>query len=216
MFKIGINENVVLQSVSKNDKGTLVAGFKQVEEIDILEAMNSGRTNLEEPTKDVLFFPPTVKNFDGSSSDGKSMLKKISGFQDSLQHILLVYLKSDKIKWDLYKGVNAITSENIYSKLENQVNVDIICSNLVNQFIAFATPLLNNKVKFRMKLVRSKDKYTSLPKFPPFVESQEVPLASTKLKFTPYEIQKGLDKPLNAEATTVSSAEAEEAKSVFA
>jgi len=216
MLTIGIHDNVVLSKATKNDKGTLVIGFKKDEEVDVIAAMNGANTSLEAPEQDFLMFAPTIKNFDGTLSDGIDTLKKLNAFKEPLEHILSIYLTNDKIKWDIFNGLT-VDATNIYAKLQDQSNVDKVAANIVADFIKMATPFLNNKKKFRLKLVRKNNsKYTALPRFAPFVESMDVPKEASKLKYTAYELTNKLDQPLSAEPTSVSSAEAAEAKSLFA
>lgn len=213
---VGIHENVVLSKATKNDKGTLVVGFKKVEEIDLIAALNSANSSLEAPEQELLMFPPTIKNWDGTLADGKEMLKKVNSFKEPLEHLLSPYLTSDKIKWNIFAGIDGIDTTNLFAKLEDQETVNKIATNIVDDFIKMVTPFLNNKKKFRLKLIRKNNsRYSALPRYAPFVESMDVPKESSKLKFTQYEIANKLNEPLTAEATTVSSAEAEEAKSLF-
>jgi len=214
---VGIHENVVLSKATKNDKGTLVVGFKKAEEIDLIAALNSANSSLEAPEQELLMFPPTIKNWDGTLADGKEMLKKVNSFKEPLEHLLSPYLTSDKIKWNIFAGIDGIDTTNLFAKLEDQETVNKISTNIVDDFIKMITPFLNNKKKFRLKLIRKNNsRYSALPRYAPFVESMDVPKESSKLKFTQYEIANKLNEPLTAEATTVSSAEAEEAKSLFA
>lgn len=213
---VGIHENVVLSKATKNDKGTLVVGFKKAEEIDLIAALNSANSSLEAPEQELLMFPPTIKNWDGTLADGKEMLKKVNSFKEPLEHLLSPYLTSDKIKWNIFAGIDGIDTTNLFAKLEDQETVNKIATNIVDDFIKMVTPFLNNKKKFRLKLIRKNNsRYSALPRYAPFVESMDVPKESSKLKFTQYEIANKLNEPLTAEATTVSSAEAEEAKSLF-
>lgn len=216
---IGINENIVLSKVAKNDKGTLVVGFKEVKEVDMIAAMNSAGTNLEAPEQDFLLFAPTIKNFNGTLSSGEEMFKKkVKDFKDFLEHILLRYTTQDKIKWNIFAGIDGINTTNVYAKFEDQAVVDKAIANIVNDFIKQATPFVNDTKKTsRLKVIRkANSRYVQLPKYPPFFESSDVPQSTSKLKFSAYEIANKLNEPLTAEAATVSSAEAEEAKSLFA
>lgn len=216
---IGINENVVLSKATKNDKGTLVIGFKEVKEIDVLAAMNSAGASLEAGEQDFLLFAPTIKNFDGSLTSGEKMFKeKVKDFKDYLEHILLQYYTQDKIKWNMFAGIDGINGANVYAKFEDEAVVKKATDNVVNDFIKMATPVLNNTAKKkRLKINRkANSRYVALPKYPPFLEDASIPKEQSKLKYSAYELANKLNEPLTAEATTVSSAEAEEAKSLFA
>jgi hypothetical protein len=216
---IGINENIVLSKATKNDKGTLVVGFKEVKEINVLEAMNSAGASLEASEQDFLLFAPTIKNFDGSLTSGEKMFKtKVKDYKDYLEHILLQYYTQDKIKWDMFAGIEGLNGSNVYAKFEDEAVITKVCNNLVNDFIKLATPVLNNTAKKkRLKVIRkANSRYVALPKFAPFFEDMSIPKEQSKLKFSNYEIANKLNEPLTAEATSVSSAEAEEARSLFA
>jgi hypothetical protein len=66
-----------------------------------------------------------------------------------------------------------------------------IYTNYVDQFVTQITPFVGpSSPLFRMKFIRtSKDKhFSSIPKFAPFIEPMSITLASSKLKYSRYEL----------------------------
>lgn len=197
-LSVGTHENLVLHKVVKNDKGTLVIGFKEAGEIDQLAALSAaGQTNFEAQDQDLLIFPPNVKDFNGATKTTDQILKNIAELKDPLDHIAEAYLTVDKRKWDVFKDLD-IDKHNISTTLANQATLDKVYDNVVKQFIAMMTPVVGeNSKKVRVMFIRS-SKAKHFPKLRtkylnsyPFIEPMSVP--TSKLRFSKYEIENGLD-----------------------
>lgn len=221
MLNVGIHNNLVITKTTKNDKGSLVIGVKQVGEVDALAAFNeSGAGALEQKEQDFLIFPPRLQDGKGATDTYKNLLNKIAEVRDPLHSILLQYLKTNEIKWDVFAGTG-LTNENMEAKLPNADVLNKVYNNIVDYFIKAMQPFVGeNGKKMRMLLVRQSaaKHYPKLrTKFLdtyPFIEPMTVPVS--KLRYSAYEIKNGLNSP---DAVTgeqkVSVADAEAAQALF-
>jgi hypothetical protein len=218
---VGIHENIVVEKAEKNDKGTLEIHFKQIGDInpiDLLNAAGSGSTSFEAKTERITVWRPTLRE---GQDTYKTASDKIAELKDTLQSILAQYLTIDKIKWDVFAGTG-ITADTYKIKVMDYI--DTIYDNIVNQFVKQVTPFVGeNSNKFRLLLVRQsaakhypklRSKYLDTN---PFIESMSVPASASKLKYTKFEVEKGLNNgtPVDAPAAA-STADAKQAESLFA
>lgn len=199
MIPVGIHEDVVLTTATKNDKGTLIIRFKQVQEVDPMAALNgtASTTSFEQKEQDLLIYGPKAKKLDGSADTMENIMKKIAEVKDPLNHILLQYTTAANIKWDLFYETE-IDKTNIESKLQDQTVIDKIYTNITNQFIKMINPYLGESgKKMRICLIRQSaaKHYPTLRKrfldSQPFIEPMSVP--TPKVAFSKYEIEKGLN-----------------------
>lgn len=202
MLKVGIQEKVFISKVTKNDKGTLVLGFGQVgvAGADPLAAFNDVNLAGEEGA-DILVYSFKNTNFDGELDTAENNQKKIKELKNQLDAILLLYLTQDKIRWDIFEGTG-ITADNINQKLTSQDVLDRVYQNMVTQFTKMMKPFVNRKdLLFRWLFIRQSaaKHYIGLRKryldTNPFAEPMSITPAESKLKFTKYEIEKGLNNP---------------------
>ncbi len=230
MLKVGIHENIVFTKAEKNDRGTLVIGFKQVNEATPLELLgsNSDNTSPEDAENDFLIFPPKATEKNSTNVDsGKNNMQKIKEIKDPLNHILSQYLTKDQIAWDPTKGLG-ITNENLETKLTQQSVLDAIYANIVDQFIKMASPIVKNPLtqdKKRLLTIRTSGikHFSALRKryldTNPFLESMTIPTAQSKLKYTNWEVKNGFNNPTPVAQATADVPDAEEtssASSMFA
>jgi hypothetical protein len=197
-IRVGINENLVISEVGKNDKGTLSIKIQQAGEVDPLAALNaSGSTNFSKAEKDFLVYPPQVEAYGGGVDTVENILKKIAEVKDPLNHILEQYTTSSNIKWDIFKGTGINTKTDL-TKVTNEVTLTKIYNNITDQFIEMMTPFVSTDgKKMRMMFVRQ-SKAKHYPSFRkrflesyPFIEPMEVPVS--KLRFSKYEIDNNLN-----------------------
>ncbi len=214
---VGIHEGVKLSRVARNDKGTLIVGFKK-EETDKIAAISAGRFEPEE--QDIMIFPPQITNYGGGNSTAEEMLAKWGDITNPLEHIASQFMTKDKIKWDLFFGTG-ISTDNYDAKMTNQDTIDKIYNNIVTQFVKWMTPFTSSTKTFRVVFIRT-SKAKHYPKLrtkyltsQPFMEPMEV--SPAKVGFSKYEKTNGLDNPTPAGgAMPAPKAEAEEADSLFA
>lgn len=219
MIGVQINEPVVIHKTVKNDQGTLIIGIQEYGEVNPLEALNqSGQTSFEKAEKDITIWPIKKDSFNGTPLSAKELMDKVAEVKNTLNHILSAYTPSSNIKWDLFKGTN-VTTDNYETAVVQ--NLDKMYNNLVDQFITQMKPFLG-KNPVRILLIRQSaaKHYPTFRKryldSQPFIEPITVPKAASKVKFSKYEIEKGLN---NGEPTTgsqiVSKEEVKEAEELF-
>ncbi len=222
MLKVGIHENLVVTKALINDQGSLVIGVAQGGIPDPIAALSaSGNTSFKRQEQDFLIYPPKVTNFEGNTDTFENIMDKIAEIKDPLDSILGIYLTADKRKWDPFAG---IALENIKTTLLTEATLNKVYNNIVTQFVAMIKPFAmeTGGKKVRMILIRQsqakhypklRNKY--LDSYP-FIESMEIPLSASKLKFTNYEKTKGFDNPNPVGgAQTVNAVEAAEAATLF-
>lgn len=221
MLKVGIHENLFIHKVTKNDKSQLVIGVKKAEEVDPLTALSSsGQSSFEPAEQDFIPYDIKVVNF-GKVSTVKEMMGAIGEYKDPLELIASMFLTSDKRKWDPFVGTG-ITNANFNEKIVDQTVVSQIQYNINEQFINMMRPFVgDSSKKFRMIFIRQ-SQAKHYPKLrnrwlssQPFIEPMDVPVS--KIKFSEYEKNKGLDNPNPVGgATAPSKQEAEQAAELFA
>ena len=225
MLTVGINENVVLKSAVINDKKRLELEFIEVEKIgvakkSVFDTLLTARTAEEGngltmklnilgpllPKKEEL---TAEKKIDMLGGDLTRLIKQLS-------QILEQYLTADKIDLDSmdvqFANTGITDSATFESRILDQDVLDRIYDNITRRFVELVTPFVNTSENaIRLKLIRqSKDKhYATLPsRFiadNPFIELMSVPKEQSRLKFTKYELEQGLDN-----GTPTSSAAAED------
>lgn len=196
MIPVGIHENVRVYKATRNEKGTLVVGFKRDEGLD-LDSFDTASDNTAggDAEQDFLLFPPSNLDRKDAVDSTKNNSAKVKQLKDQLTHILGNYMTSDKITWNTTLGTG-LTQENSEAKLKTQETLNKMYDNICNQFIEQVTPFLNNtKLKFRVIFVRHSEAkhYPSLRKTylstQPFMEPMSVPAATSRIKFTEWEIK---------------------------
>ena len=202
MIGVGINENVKLENAVLNEKGTLEIFFAEdgtakVNTADLLN-QTAGVTGAND-TRILLYVPNTEYN--GEKREIKDIAIAIGGFRDQLEHILQGYLPSAEATLNPYEGIDISDPTAFQESLKNQSTIDRIYKNLATQFIEKLSNMrdaLSTKL-FRLKLIRQSaaKHYGTLPsRFisnNPFWEPMEIPKDRSRVKFTKYELDKGLD-----------------------
>jgi hypothetical protein len=203
MIPVGIHDNLRVHKATRNDRGSLVIGYKQEVggEQDLLAIINSASdsTSVDGKDNDFLIYSLDTTDRQGNQFTPEQIVKNITELKDMLNHILLNYMTSDKIAWEVFNGCG-ITPENIKEKVVQQSVLDQVYKNIVDQFIGMITPHLTNTTKlFRCIFVRqSKAKhYASLRRRylteQPFMEPMSVPKEQSRLKFTEWEKTNGFN-----------------------
>lgn len=214
-LKVGINKNLRIVKAAKNVQGTLVVSFKSATVPNALDAL-SGKVDRNERAHDMFVYGPKVE----FSKGNEDMVEQLTSFREVLELMLEQYTTKDKIQWNPTFGTGITSSEELTKQAGNQDIVDKINNNLVDQFIAQATPFIGeNSLALNWIFTRqsANKPYPALRKrfvkSNPFVERMDVP--SSRLKFTNYEIGKGLH--LGAEGTSdvVSEQDAVEAENLL-
>jgi hypothetical protein len=154
----------------------------------------------------LLIFPfkvTTMKKKSGEDFTDKEKLElvkeDIKKFRAQLTCIMSAYMPIKDFKFDPYAGTG-ITKENFDKELLDNDQLHKVYTNYCNDFFkAMAGYMNNDALPVRVKLIRqSKDKhYATLPSryldTNPFIEPMEVPEKQSRLKFTKWEIENGMD-----------------------
>jgi hypothetical protein len=231
MIQVGKNENVFVKSAEiKEEKGKkrlVVSISENVGEKEVKSILDELNSNTE--VSDMAVASISVWPFDNKTSNGDEFtadiaVQRIAEVKDPLNHILLGYMTSDKIKWNIFAGI-PVTTDNINTLLVQQDTLDKVFLNIATQFVEMIKPYTNNSKLFRFLAVRQSKKqhYPAFRKKfladQPFWESMEIPAETSKLKFSAYEIKNGLNNsipaPTDSAEGTESEAPTEASKRVF-
>lgn len=207
MIGVGINPNVYLSKIGKSDKGALELYFSEgTAEIanNPFDQLNDQSGEIVDNSLDtkLMLFPPMVpKKEDQTEAKKRELVSMdITDLRNQLTHIAQQYMTTDKIKFDMFRNTGIKTAADYDENILDATMLNKIANNLFDQFIELMQPYVGDATKrFRLKLQRqSKDKhFATLPKKflkdNPFLEPIEVPEASSKVKFTKWEKEQGLD-----------------------
>lgn len=214
-IQVGIHENVILSKAAVSDKGRLTLYLRQLgeekKEADPFAQMNSTEIVGTENNSGALIMWP-FKLPDSKAKDntvrtpeqvGELANKDVIRLRDQLTLILQQYMIKDQIKWSIFDGLgDTITKETYYADLASQNVLDVIYRNISEQFMAMIQPYLDkDEYPMRWKMPRqSKEKhFATLPGMylgeQPFIEPMEVPKDQSRVKWSKYEKDQGLDDP---------------------
>jgi hypothetical protein len=217
MLRVGIQENLVFQKAAVNEKGTLALSFRPVsldpdgpkeEESDDDGFNEEGGARTANNSASLLIFAPKVPTFkDKKTGDDLTDAEKVTivqndlnVLQDQLFGFLGCYMPIKELKFKPYENTG-VDKTNYKTELLDNDTIQKVYNNYAEKFIAWMKPFFNDdKFPIRLKLVRqSKAKhYATLPggKFlveNPFVEPMEVPADKSRVKFSKWEKDNGLD-----------------------
>jgi hypothetical protein len=214
---VGINEDVVLSKAEvlvDNDKISLGLSFREKGQVKqeadaFAQLAGDGAVDTGNGLGTVIrVWPPlsplptTTKNVAKTVAEmSKESQDNLGEVKNILIQILSCFTTTDKIKFSMFQGMEGITRENIDVKIVDKEVIKAAFTNLANQFVAQVTPFLDkDDCAVRLLLVRqSKEKHYAAFRNRfiiqnPIIELMAIPKDASKLKFTPYEIEKGLDK----------------------
>lgn len=235
MIQVGINENVVLKSAAIADKGYLKIevrqkGNEQASADDPFAMASAGQAIDVASSTSLTILKLLVPKANKTNGDARTRAERVSMSNNDLietmnkcKHILSCFITSDEIanlyanvymntnfSMEVYKAQGAASFEDL---LLDQDRMDIVSTNIFNAFIAGITPYLDkDEHAVRLKLIRqsAEKHYGTIPgaryiSTEPFMESMVIPLEQSKIKFSAYEISKGLN---NGTPTTQAAADA--------
>lgn len=204
MIGIGINENVYLKNAELDEKNYLIITFAEKMENrpkNIFEQLNDEKVIETIPDVSIRLFPFNVPTDTKWTQEKKLDIvgADMNKTKAILMHLMKAYMPTEQAKLNLFGGT--LVDANNYSTemLKNEV-LKQIHLNMANQFIQLTKPYFNNDtLLFRLILVRqSKEKH--FPTFRakhleenPMYESMDIPKAASKVAFTKYELDNGLD-----------------------
>ncbi len=223
MIKVGINEDLVIKEVKKNDKGSVEITFQEATVVDPMTALNSsGSTNLNQAEHKVIIFPVNPNDAEGNMDSYKNLMAKIAEIKDPLDHILQQYLTKTAIKWDIFANTG-LTAETIQIEIRREATLVKIYTNIVDQFLVMASQADLHGTPVRVLFIRQ-SKAKHYPRLrsryldrQPFIEPMSIPKDQSKLAFSKYELDNGLDKgDVVSGAQAPSTADAAAADAFFA
>lgn len=217
MIRPGINDNVLVAKPTINEKGTLEVNFKELAEArqttggfdDILNTLassdddTSGDSSSEQK---ILMFPFELTDKDDNKLDVTGITAQIAAMKDPLNHILKAFLTSDKIRWNMMNGTGLdnrqLTDAQKQGMFLKQEVLDALYRNIANEFIRMYNLIPSPEQKpMRMLFIR-RSKTAHYIAFRrrylgdnPFIEPMSIPQANSRLRFTDWEKDKGMDNP---------------------
>lgn len=209
MIRIGITENVYIADVTMDDKNTLLITFDEAGKEDKPKVDNyfdniaSDEVIEIEKGTVIRIFPPLPPKADNGRTEEKNvelLVSDINKAKGIVIHILKVFYTTDDLKGKINPfEMLPIDKDNFNTQVVKKEILEGVHKNICKAFVALLTPFLAEKKMVRLLLVRqSADKHyaTFRNRYldeQPFIESMEIPKEASKLKFSSYEIEKGLD-----------------------
>lgn len=222
MLGVGINENVVISKVSMTDNNILEIELAEVGNVaakkSVFDTLLTARTAVD-PAGNLRLKLWNTKVSDKAektreekiqmaANDNISLIKRLSQILEQFMTIDKIDLDSMDIQ---FANTGIIDEASMNARYLDQDVQNKIYDNIVKRFIELISPFVNdpqNAVRF--KLVRqSKDKhYATIPSRyineNPFIELMSVPKEQSRVKFTKWELDNGLN-----DGTPVPSSSAE-------
>jgi hypothetical protein len=211
LLGVGVADNLKITKVLVNNvdgKESLDVTFsedvapKATEEVSDLDVFNSASTSSGEAKQNNIRFYP--KSGDDLVNEVFGLLDKekgsreVTGLKAQLTHILAAYLPADQIKWNLFDGLEIKDAKDLTQKITKQAVLDKVMHNIFTQFKAMLEPVMA-KEKVAVKFLR-KSQQSNFPRlnarkidWNPFIANTKDAKLKAKLKFSAYEIEKGLD-----------------------
>jgi hypothetical protein len=221
LLGVGVADNLKITKVLVNNvdgKESLDVTFsedvapKATEEVSDLDVFNSASTSSGEAKQNnIRFYPITLADYEGNAKSGDDLVNEVFGLLDKekgsrevtglkaqLTHILAAYLPADQIKWNLFDGLEIKDAKDLTQKITKQAVLDKVMHNIFTQFKAMLEPVMA-KEKVAVKFLR-KSQQSNFPRlnarkidWNPFIANTKDAKLKAKLKFSAYEIEKGLD-----------------------
>lgn len=231
MIGVGINENVILDKAEIADKATGVLSFSWREKGAVVEAAPisgfealaaDGYSETTGPVLTMRMFPPLAPFETKQDGTPVPLLDQVKQATDSIAEkknilfqILSVYMTSDKIKLDIYRG-SGLDNNNFNALIIKKEMLQKVFTNLAEDFVALMTPYFGkdeHAVRLLLVCQSATKKYADFRsrfvKDNPFIENALIPIESSKLAFTKHEISKGLN---DATPTAQAAADKEQIK----
>ncbi len=227
MLEVGIHENVYLSpDTGLTDKGALkiVLTKSQAENIDAFTAFTTGQS-LATDDAGIIIFPPDTMNFEKTEKESSvNITKKVQVIEGQLKKILRIYMTEENVEKAVgegkpYQGLG-LNRDNFETKIKDDSFIAAVINNLGKLFLEAceANKLYGKGDGFRIKLIRtSKNKH--YPKlsagFDTWIEGMDIPKEASKIKYSSYEITKGLNSSAQVASETTAPKEAKNADALF-
>lgn len=210
LIQVSIAENISVESVNVNEQGSLEVTFVQSSgdnKMDLFEAMTSGASMASENKSTVKKFPVGHKRFGKEASAEELVKLTIVEEKALLEGMLEQFNPTKKMDYSkMFEGTGITSAADINTKLASEEVMKQVSTNLYKAF-AEAMKDADKSIKVRFKFPRQSEAkhYITFPKAvgfkkgsfeafkTPFIESMVIPTEQSKLKFSDYEISKGLN-----------------------
>jgi hypothetical protein len=232
MIGVGINSDIVIKSAVINDKKRLELELIEANKVgtvkkSVFDTLLTARTAEEGTSFKLSIFGPLLPKKDDQKTEKKVELigLDLTKLIKQLSQILEQFIPVDQIDLDSldvqFANTGITDGASFEARILDQDVLNRIYDNIASKFITLITPFVgsvDNAVRF--KLIRqSKDKhYASIPsRFiadNPFIELMTVPADQSRVKFTKWELEQGLDS--GAPIAAADKAEAKQAATVDA
>ena len=219
LIGVGVVEDIKITNVviNKTDAGqsldvtfseNVVAVKQPTDELDMFNSANDSR---EAKANNIRFYPVNLTTYDGAVKTGDELVNEVFGLEDKtsgkreisglkaqLTHILEAYLPTSEIKWNLFEGLELKSAAELVQKITKQSTLDKLMNNMFTQFKKMLEPVMA-KEEVAVKFLR-KSQASNFPRlnarkidWNPFIANMKDSKLKSKLKFSAYEIEKGLD-----------------------
>lgn len=239
LLGIGIFTNVVINklTVSKTDAGlaqSVDVTFKKAGEIsgsdNDLDFLNSGEVSSSDAGKENnmrIYGVNQLTDYNGQTKTGDDLLNEVIAKKDQLVHIASAYMTSDKIKFDITKGLGVKTKAELIAKITSEATLAKVADNLFNQFAALMQPVIGDESKHLVVKFLRQSKAKNFPRLAdrkldwnPFIAAEDDKALVAKIKFSDWEKKEGFDNNAqsleSADATSEDlAAQSEAANAVF-
>jgi len=206
---VGVFNGVVINKItaSKNDKGlaqSIDVTFKKLGEVgsgDDLDFLNSGEITSSDAGKENnirIYSVNSLQGYDGNDKTGDDLLNEVMARRDQLVHIAQAYMTSDKIKFELTKGLGVKNKTELKQKITNPDTLAKMNDNMFTQFVALMTPVIGEDSKRVVVKFLRKSKTSNFPRLSdkkldwnPFIAAEDDKALVAKVKFSDWENENG-------------------------
>lgn len=220
---IGVFSGVVITKVeaTKSDAGqALNITFKKAGEAgaqDNLDFLNSGEISSSDEGKEnnIRLYGVSVDDYNKDPKTGDVILNDVLAKKDQLVHIASAFMTSDKIKFDLTKGLGVKDKAELIKKITSEATLEKMNDNLFSQFTGLMTGVVGEDSKRLVVKFLRKSKASNFPRLAdrkldwnPFIAAEDDKALVAKLTFSKWEKDNGFDS--NAQSLEESDATAED------
>jgi hypothetical protein len=212
MIQIGINEDVVLQRVEFNEKtdksnaslsfvfedGNNVVSdnpFDEVVDEETGMVITSASSNSVKLWCPRIWAETATKDMILLAEQAKQVYNDLNECRNVMTQYALCYTTTDKFKLDPWTAAG-LTRENYTQMFTTEASLLNVFRLMCQSFVQQITPLLSSDIKLRALFVSQKNFVAFRNKFvatSPVVELAIIPIENSKLKFSDYEVKKGLN-----------------------
>jgi len=227
MLQVGIHSNIKIgENTGLTEKGALKVHLVQAgAEVISTFAAFSEEKDIEKNEAGIFIFPPNILEYGKTTTRGpEAIATDLQRMRGWLKGILKIYLTTEQLTSEfgamsMFTGLG-VNEENFNAKLQTEEFVLAASANLFSNFLEVVKnhDIAAKTSSFRIKLTRQSKK-SNFPTFPKgkdaWIESMDVAEDATKVVFTKYEIENGLNSSARAKAEETPKEEEKSADALF-